>query len=369
MAGWKSVASAAAPKFSVDRAITEYARRVAGRMEAGAKPPQPTANVGQMIGDAASVEEADQRVQAGMQGLFDHARVFAPRGGTKGDGFKVQGVQTVSSPDPGFAPTDATMYSVTPESFLRGQYGDDADKVIESMLAAPQPAAIRYPAAASLEEHLQNPYFVFMAPGQGLRSNVSGAGRNMTISPRQAEQYGTSPGYVYQHEWGHAMAPMKGTLRDGNPQMDHGTLKALLLAEFPQLAKRGNVANSAAERLQHISETTEVPAYLNHLRRLHYGLTGDALLTPEDRLRFITEVAKGPKGNLGKPALRTETMFPGSPEMTHGPNAGQPAEGYEKIRQYLRLILPRLQPGQKRDVIETFNKGASTTNPNEAVYV
>ena len=369
MAGYRSVVAAAQP-FSVDAAVTNYARRLAGRMEADAKPPQPTANVGQMIGDAASVEDADRRVQAGMQALYDHARVFAPRGGTRGDGFKVQGVQTVSSPDPGFAPTDATMYSVTPESFLRGQYGDDADKVMDSMLAAPQPAAIRYPAAASLEQHLQNPYFVFMARRPGLKSHVSGAGRNVLINPAQAEQYGASPGYVYQHEMGHVMAPMRGTLREGNPQMDPDFLRKVLLDNYPELAKNPKILSRfVGERLGHISETTEVPAYLNHLRRLHYGLTGDALLTPEARLRFITEVAKGPKGNLGKPSMKFESMFPGSPTMQHGPNAGQPAEGYEKIRQYLRMILPNLKPGQKRDVIETFNKGASTADPNEAVYV
>lgn len=369
MAGFGSVSAAIKP-FSAYDAGMQYARRIAGRMEADAKPPQPPAVAGQMIGNATSVEDADQRVQAGMQGLYNYARVFAPRGGTRGDGFKVQGVQTVSSPDPGFAPTDATMYSVTPESFLRGQYGDDTDKVIDSMIAAPQPAAIRYPAAASLEEHLQNPYFVFMARRPGLKSHVSGAGRNILINPAQAEALGSSPGYVYQHEFGHVMAPMRGTLREGNPQMDHDFLRKVLLDNYPELAKNPKILSRfAGERLGHISETVEVPAYLNHLRRLHYGLTGDALLTPEDRLRFITEVAKGPKGDLGKPSMKFESMFPGSPTMQHGPNAGQPAEGYEKIRQYLRMILPNLKPGQKRDVIETFNKGASATNPNEAAYV
>jgi hypothetical protein len=355
----------------VQRSARDAARRYAGRLTAEQKPPQPTAKVAEQWGFPASgVEEGHRNVQKAMTDLWNWAQVFAPRGGTAGTGFRVNDVQTSGAPEAGFEPTQATMYRVTPEEFFKGQYGDDWGKVKASMEDAPQPPTIQYPAAASVEEHLNNPYFVFMAPRQGLKSHVSGAGRNILINPVQAEQYGASPGYVYQHEWGHAAAPMYGKLREGNPEMDADFLRKVLLDNYPELADNPKILSGLVnKRLGHVSSTKEVPAYLNHLRRLHYGLTGDPLASPQSRLDFLNEVAKGRKSELGKPSMKFEAMFPGAPTMRYGPNAGSPAEGYEKIRQYMRMIMPNLKPGQKRDVIQTFDKGASTKDPNENVYV
>jgi hypothetical protein len=261
------------------------------------------------------------------------------------------------------------MTRLTLDQYLAAQYGDDWPKVKAAMQAAGHSAPVNYQGPRTLQEHLTSPISMFVSKDPAMRSHFTGTGRAIMMSPRDIKGSGSAPAPVVRHEFGHAVAPMDSRLLRGNTDgLPLENMKSLLLGEFPELKDRPLIAQSGAGSLEYRSQTREVPPDLFALRQMHYGITGDPLLKPEDRLRFLQQIESAPKADIGKPAMRTRAWFPDDPVMKHGPHAGEKADGYQNFLQFMRMILPRLENQQKEYIWKTFNQGASTQDPNEVVH-
>lgn len=334
-----------------------HLRMLAQRM--AERPQQP--NLGGMgragAGDKSSI--LDWRTEA-TDRLAEWARIYAPE---HGSGYRV-------SLDVAGRPTQAAMSESTLDKLLaHSAYGDAYPAVRKSMLDAPEHASLHYPGAASLQQYLENPFYVFMDTGSSRSRGVGAFGGNsIYINPARASELGISARRVGGHELGHALSPIASYGPHNRPMVTRGQILDELAKRYPALAADSDALARYAERLEYMSDPNEMAANLNQLRRLNFGLTGDPLVTPEGRIRFLQGLETAPLRDIGKPSMVPDTMFPGDPVMRHGPAAGKPADGGYFLEQSMNFLLPRLQNKAKRSLESIFNKSASAA-PVEAGYV
>jgi hypothetical protein len=353
----------------VQRSARDAARRYAGRLTAEQKPPQPPLDI-QVISDNAGAKTNNQRDRAmveGMEKAFRHAELFSPKG--PDSGYLVTGLNTVPPRDNRPANTDAVMSRSTPNEMMEGFWGDAWPEVRAAVESGRTPPVIRYPAASTTSEHLRNPFYIFDVKGS-YPSHVAGNGRSVVINPDQAAKYGADPSVVRGHEAGHWIAQMGGQYRDGNDPVSDFRLGEVLMRDHGGwVDSKPGVMQALMQRLRHISKPSEMAAYFNHLRRQHYAVTGNPTTTRESRIKLLSDILNSDPRTTGKPVKKFYEMFPGAPEMQHGPMKGQPAEGYDFNWEMIRMLYPELKAGQKMDVKDAIHKGASATDPNENVYV
>lgn len=322
-----------------------YARKLA----MGSGVPQPTANVRVMQRGAQSTPQAFDQVASGMDNLYDWAQLHGPQ---QGSGYGITGLETQG----GLA--DASMQRTSLDELLaKKKYGGAYPEVRESMLAADEYPSLMYPGAKSQEEFLANPFYVLMAQDPASSGQIANA---MILSPGQAKRHHVPLSRIGQHELGHATTQI-GSYSGRKPLVEQQALMDQLARDYPDLAARDKIFPKFAKRLEYMSDPNELAANLNHMRGLNYGVTGNPLLTPEDRIRFIQQFGDAPIRDPGEPSMFPDTMFPGDPMMQHGPNAGKPAQGYNFMEQGLRQIIPRLSPRQMKALESIFNKGASAS--------
>jgi hypothetical protein len=342
------------PKARPSPAGMRYLRTLAARAAEGA--PQPTANVLAMQRGAGSRPQQYDQVAQGMNDLYRWAQVHGP---ARDAGYDITGLATRAGE------TDATMTRMSLDELLARKYGDAWPEVRESMLAAEAHPSIMYPGAKSQQEFLENPFYVLMARGPGASSGQMA--NAITLSPDQAAKGHVDIRRIAGHELGHTLSQLS-SYSGHRPLLEPKSMMDELAKDYPSLAAREKILPQFAKRLSYLSDPHEIAANLNQMRGLHYGVTGDALLKPEDRIRFIRELSEAPIRDPGEPSMFPDAMFPDDPTMKYGPRAGEPADGFNFIEQTLRQTLPRLKPNARKAVESIFNKGAANA-PMEPGYV
>lgn len=346
--------------------LLQAARQRAGRILSEDHPPQPTANYLEMSqGSGPSVADWTHAVSQGLGNLYRHAKVFAPE---EQGGYQIQGLLPTGPSKKSPTGDDALMFESTPAQALAKDWGDDVwPQVRASAEAAPPVEGLRYPDAANLSEHLDNPFYEFFIRKGKIPSQAMM--RSVIINAGDARKHGTTTGNIFRHEMGHIASPYRAPGGDDST-IPYDQALEMLAKRYPALGQPDArpILGRMAERLEHMARPSEIPANLNALRRLEYGLTGNPTLTPEERVRLLQNLAQVRPGQIGEPSMRTDASWGEDPLMQFGPNAGQRADGYNQLIESMQMILPNLKPERKRAVRDLFNKGASASDPNEQVH-
>jgi hypothetical protein len=316
---------------------------------------QPSGN----IVDQDTLEET----QAKMSSLYDWAKM---RGDKTDQGYLVDAWHGEPIGKKGALIGPARIHRTTLDNVMEKRYyGDVWDEIRATATGNAPPPSVRH-RFGNLDQQLQSPlYFVTYPEGVKARSATNSRGV-IEISPAQAEQWGASPAYVMDHETGHMVSPMPDSDRRYSNMIR--TFADQVRKDFPVLAKTPNILRTMAHRLAYLRTPAERAAIGNQYRRMEYGVTGNKMTNEGDIIRALRGVLDQPPMPIAKPSMKIDGMFPGDPVMQYGPRAGQPAEGYNNLRQQFRQILPTLQPRDKREFIDILKSGASTSNPNEVMY-
>lgn len=313
--------------------------------------PQPEASLPKL--------EATGNPRAGLEQLYRHAEMMGDEGPS---GYLIHNFVS----GPGDEPSKARIARTSLDDSLAGIYGDDYSAVRDAAMSAKPPGAVRFH-AGSRDENFTRPVYVVNRNSGASKSFVDYLAGLININPLTG--FGGSRQYILGHEAGHLASPYFGPRR-GFPLLKNADqLKASLTADYgATLAKHPKILEALANRIQYLSRPEETAAIGNQLRRLEYQVSGNKMITPEDRIRAVKEWARGPAVDPGRPALKVETMFPGDPMIQYGPAAGQPAEGYMRLKQQMRQILPRMDKKQAEEFLDILGSGASTSQP-EPGYV
>lgn len=379
-----SPAQAAARKW-----LEASARRVvSGR-------PQPSANLDDLLeasqsaskGKGLSVEErrAIMRDDAEkhLSELHRHAQIAAGGNGPYPITGYVHGEGGVASP------ANATISETTLNDFLANWYGKNWPEVRDRMIkaqGAPEWHFLRpsYDNTGSQAKNLDHRiYEIDVDDPNAINAATPDAGLYQS-NPLQPEvgQARFNPQYIRHHEFSHLLFPPKDeprmsvTLFPDYGSGAQGSIFTPSANNYPHLdfakfsrALGGNPGDLAAANMhiRYTSRPDEMLATLPHLMRLEYGLTGKPLRTEADRIRAVQKwIAEPTRYNQG--AKGWHEAFGPDPIMQHGPEAGNPAHGYEFLRNSQKLIIPRLPKVDKKAVIDAMEGFGSTDPKGESQY-
>jgi len=264
----------------------------------------------------------------------------------------------------------------TPEEFLRDSgYGPHWPQVRESLLSAPQPSnpnfKVEYTGKA-MEENLSRPVTTNTIHS---RADDRLAGRNealpedrvINLSHGEAEELGLHPSYSRHHENTHILQRSKAGLGAGlyphlKPVEDMAARRMLDQGVHPVLIPR------AAMQAGYASTLDELGAFFGHAKRLDYGMTGRPIITPQQHYDALNRWrTQGIRVN-DDPAGQLDIYGPDQ-TMQYGPNAGQPAHGFEYIKGQLQHVLPDDTSEKRiRQLIEFMRTFADNEQPGEAVH-
>lgn len=345
------------PEMAAQVSVPSLRQFIAAR-HAEIRGPQPSGDMAKM-GD----------VPAGMAALHDYARgrgLKTDDGRLLVDEWQAQGGSNPPPPGPVGLTVDPSL-----DANMARRWGDDLwPQVRQAALDSPTPSSIRYP-TGDLKSHLARPVYTIVHPHDvpaksyaDLRHGV------MEVSPHEADSFGVTANHVGQHEAGHFLAPMPDVRRPNSVERAarQGALLEALVRDYPQLVGHPAILGRLGKHMTHASTRPERAAVGNHLRRLHYGVTGNPMITEADRIRAILDWTNGPQADLGAPTMRVRQMFPDDPVMKYGPDAGQPADGYNMLREYMRQIYKALPEPALKELDQTLRSGASVAKPQEVVH-
>ena len=261
------------------------------------------------------------------------------------------------------------------EEFLRDQgYGKAWPQVKKSLLAAPQPSnpdfQVRY-IGKDMEKNLAKPIEVTTVNSragdrfQG-RNEADIANHKITISHGEAEDMGFHPMQALHHEIPHliqvpadinaALYPHTGPIikRASNNMLEQGVHPVLI----PEAAHQAGRATTLPEFL----------ALAGHAKRMHYGMTGKPILTPDDHYNAFMDWQRNmPKVNDDPQGLLD--IYGPDQIMQYGPNAGQPAHGFEWSKAMINHAVP-IDSSEKRirKIMELMGTTASNNQPSEVTH-
>ena len=328
--------------------------------------PQPTARMTEMITNAL---KSDSPTHAGVNDQLAalHAHAKMAHGG---DGpYPIKGWK-----DEGEPVVDATIAQSSPDKFFEQEvYGQDYPQVREAWTSAeqlPEGHVLSLdPEYSDLDRALARRTFeVTIDPtDEQYYSSSSERPGFMTISPGRSASYGSSPDRARNHEYRHmAFVTHPHSQQRVNPAVD-------MTGHVRQAAAAGGggiprgLLHLFADHADYTNSGVELAANLGHMMGLEYGLTGRPIITPEDRIRAVRKWTEGRGGVIKTPA-GYQGIFGPDPVMQYGPKAGQPAEGYENMRQILRQLLPTMTPQMKKDVIKAMGHLGSTEPSREVQH-
>lgn len=209
---------------------------------------------------------------------------------------------------------------------MRSWYGDDYGAIREQVTSR-NPLPIEHPfstLATSKDDLLKSPLYYVRTNAHG--SVASGIHPIIQMDMAEIAKTGDTLTRVMAHEEGHKAHPM---LNLGN------------------LVSRPDGLSWIAA---HANQADEVPADVSALMRLEYGVTGNKMRTPADRIRAVQGwMSSRPRMD---PEGLPRAMYPYDPVMQHGPRAGNKAEGYDELRDTFRRIMERATQDRKREVID-----------------
>ena len=326
------------------------------------------------------------------------------RGPATQSGFYVPAFDALTPPDkPGGRAGHATVPARIRETTLGDElqnryYGADWPAVRDAITGFINPGMRFKNQAGSQAENLGAPLYEIttVPPGHGFPETVSySRPHHIVLAPTQAARMGRTVDELRSHELGHQAAPFlmpqgdraAATIdtppRKGQtvwPSADRARLPALIrdsvLREYPQLADNPVILNDliremADSRLRRTPEGMtrgwswpELAAHLMQMKRHEYGLTGNRMLTEGETRTAVQGWRDAPPPALGKPSRKLPAMFGNDPVYRFGPNAGQPASGYNLLLEKFRELLKNFPSGNKQDVINILRSGASTADPN-----
>lgn len=270
----------------------------------------------------------------------------------------------------------------TLDAEMERAYGDEwGTKLRDALVSQPPGPLLDY--RGTVDEHLQKPLTVITSDSTKIPHYTK---RDHTIrnSEAAARAMGLSPEAVRQHEVGHAIAPPRKSgfeLRGDtlwHTDMDRSLQPAesmrVLFDEHPELRNHPAVAELGMNYGRHLSYASTLPeivAEANRLRRLEYGVHGKLPLDDASRMDMLEGWLKADPTQQRVPddvLPSSLSPWPDRELQQFGPNAGKPAEGYNTLREQMRILLPRM-PARKRDLfIEWFNRGADARGPSEVQY-
>jgi hypothetical protein len=317
---------------------------------------------GQPSGSIARQDTLEE-TQAKLGNLYDWAKM---RGDGTDQGYLVDAWHGEAMGKKGALIGPARIARTTLDDELEQRfYGPAYGEVRAAATANTPPPSVKHP-FGNLDKQLQSPLYMVSHPeGSTARSGADVRGF-IEISPGDAKKYGVSRDAVSSHELGHHVSPVYGASREYQKRI--GWFAERLLRDHPNLKNNPGILDFMARRHAYLSTPPERAAIGHQYRRAEYGVSGNKMTTEGDIIRALRGIMDSPPQPIAKPSMKVDALYPADPIMQYGPGAGKPAEGYNTLRNQLRLIYEGLNNNSKREVIDILKSGASTSNPNEVMY-
>lgn len=283
---------------------------------------------------------------------------------------------------------DAKISQTTLEDFLASWYGKHWPEVRERMIKAQGAPEWHYLRpdynAGNFEKNLgRRIYEIEVGEPTAINAaNMDAGVFQYSPSGNDVGDAGFHPQHIRHHEFSHLLFPpsdgkrMDNDLFPAYSQGDGGSLFEPGSQNYPHLdfskfvgALSGNADQviKAANHIRYTSKPAETLAALPHLMRLEYGLSGKPMRTEADRIRAVQKWVSEPT-RYGGGAPGWHNAFGPDPVMQHGPEAGNPAHGYNFLRNTFKLLLPRIPKSDKKVFIDAMEGFGSTDPKEEAVY-
>jgi hypothetical protein len=335
------------PRYGLTPSVWDQFKRATGRSVANGR-----------AAPTASLDKMDD-IHQGVGRAYDYAEM---RGEETPDGFKVDDWQMPSDQ----SPRQVGLRKTSLNDWLeQNAYGDYWDQVRNSLLSLPQatrsPMSPDYSGSGSLKKALDRPLYIATVqnsvPGDQSKSSALPHFGVVQLSPQELARYNSSVGAGAQHEVAHVASPPGplASLTTQTAKLNLPTLSERLLAEHPSLGKPAldRAATDIGSVIRYRNRPSEFMATLGNMRRHELGLTGNTMTTPELVSRAFDRWLGG-KAPVIRKGLGDMRDLPGGygrfddPVMEHGPNAGQPAENFEDMRESFRHIYDQADPKTKK---------------------
>ena len=273
---------------------------------------------------------------------------------------------------------DVEIGKTTGEDYLKANYGDDNwQKIAESLLRNDSHIAISHDYIPGFGhtnvrmtgqeriDRLQRPAYTVMHDAN-LGGNVAFADPafdSIYLNPNHLQVLapGTPLRSVADHEMGHQMNPVLGTIRNVQTvgALDAPDYGLRAFDEADEAMRAGKIPNidaltSAVGRTPYFGRVTEMAANMSAAKSRYYGLTGHLPLTPEDHdemFRFMEQDPIWPTETKHSPAMFSNSFEP-DPVMQYGPKAGQPASGWNDLKFQFQQLLKRALMEERQSLLE-----------------
>jgi hypothetical protein len=323
------------------------------------------AELGRHAGSGKSTEDLRPIVENAMRGQLAKAHQHASdlAGGTSGE------VTVTGYRHGGKGPVAARVGKTTLDKELGEWYGKDWGRKRESMVnsqARTQPQ-YQYRNLSNQDENLRQPIYVVRHSDPSASSFASpGIGKvELVDNDSLIGSAGFDPQYLRWHELSHLVAPYLGQGRLRDKLIGQERSAPLWLSGRGDSSAQSN-ANMAWHHMAYSAKSPEFFANLAHMMRLEHGLSGRPVVSPEDRLRVI-QSWRGSRPQLDLSAPSMHKMFGPDPILQHGPDAGNPAHGYNFMREFFRNALQYIKDEPLSDMMGPLGSASPRTEDRNAV--